>query len=267
VRRGRAVLWSLAAGLVILVFLMPAALLLVAAAAARWSYPEILPAALSLRGLYFLRDHAQDLGRSLASSTRYAAFTTALALLLTIGPAEVLARYEFRGRVLLEALLLSPVLIPAVTWGFGLYESLVLLDMAGRLSGVVLVLTAASYPYMLRALVAGFQQIDPAYRICAENLGAGPWRTLLLVYLPLLAPAIVSGGSVVFLVAFTDYFLVFLVGGGTVPSFAGYLFPYLSAADWTIGATLTMVFVLVPLALFLCTDALVGRFYRRRDMA
>ncbi|MEX2442935.1 MAG: hypothetical protein WD492_04995 [Alkalispirochaeta sp.] len=87
-----------------------------------------------------------------------------------------------------------------------------------------------------------------------------------MVHIPLLGPAILAGGSVVFLVAFSEYFLVFLIGGGSVASYTGYLFPYLSGGDRTLGSVLTLLFVVVPLVLFVLLDRTLSVYYRRREM-
>jgi putative spermidine/putrescine transport system permease protein len=76
----------------------------------------------------------------------------------------------------------------------------------------------------------------------------------------------VAGGSVVFLVAFSEYFLVFLIGGGSVHSYTGTLFPILNSSDRAMGSLLTLVFLLVPLMLFVLTDTAVTRIYRRKGM-
>ena len=84
--------------------------------------------------------------------------------------------------------------------------------------------------------------------------------------LPLLLPAVVAGGSVVFLVAFSDYFLVYLVGGGLVPSFTGFLFPVLQSGDRSLAALLTLVFMAVPVLLFVLVEGLTLYFMHRRGM-
>ena len=247
-------------------FVSPVVVLGLRAVAARWSYPHLLPEAYSLRALELLVRDGGGLARSLVSSTVYSSVTVLLAFAVSVLPASVLARYEFRGRLAVEALLLSPVLVPAITYGIGLHFLMIRVGLANTTAGVVLVLTAASYPYMLRSLTAGFQQIHPDFDRCATNLGASLHRRVLTVHLPLLGPAVVAGGSVVFLVAFSEYFLVFLVGGGVVPSYTGYLFPYVSGGDWTIGAGLTLGFVVVPLVLFVAIDRTLALYYRRRGM-
>jgi ABC-type Fe3+ transport system permease subunit len=86
------------------------------------------------------------------------------------------------------------------------------------------------------------------------------------VDIPLLIPSIISGATVVFLVAFSEYFLVFIIGGGSVASFTGYLFPFLNSSDRPIASALTLIFLLVPVLLFILIDQTVNRLYRSRGM-
>lgn len=252
--------------LLIAVFVLPVVIVALSAFAARWVTPDVLPSQWSLRGIAFLVENAPSIATSVGSSLAYSMTVVVLSFGLCVLPASVLGRYEFPGRIALEVLLLSPVLVPAITWSMGIHFTLLRIGFANRFIGVVIVLTAAAYPYMLRALIAGFQQIHPDMDACASNLGASLVRRMVRVFFPLLLPAIVAGGSVVFLVAFSEYFLVFLIGGGGVPSFSGYLFPFLSGGDRTISSVLTLLFLVVPMALFTIIDIVMRRFFRRRSM-
>jgi putative spermidine/putrescine transport system permease protein len=250
----------------LIVFVLPVVIVALSAFAARWATPDILPSQWSLRGVDFLLQNVASIATSVGSSVAYSMTVVVLSFSLCVFPASVLGRYEFPGRIALEVLLLSPVLVPAITWSMGIHFTLLRVGLANRFLGVVIVLTAAAYPYMLRALIAGFQQIHPDVDACAANLGASLVRRMVRVHIPLLLPAIVAGGSVVFLVAFSEYFLVFLIGGGGVPSFSGYLFPFLSGGDRTISSVLTLLFLVIPMLLFTIIDSVVRRFFRRRLM-
>jgi putative spermidine/putrescine transport system permease protein len=82
----------------------------------------------------------------------------------------------------------------------------------------------------------------------------------------LIFPAVAAGGSVVFLVAFSEYFLVFLIGGGTVPSFTGYLFPLITSSNRGMGALVTLVFLAMPITMFVVLEMLMSAYYRKRLM-
>ncbi len=153
-----------------------------------------------------------------------------------------------------------------MTFAMGLHMVFIRLSLADTVAGVVLILALFSYPYMFRALVAGFQTMGQDYRTCARNLGADPAAIFWQVEMPLLVPAMIAGGSVVFLVAFSEYFLVFLMGGGIVPSFTGFLMPLLSSSNRSLAALLTLIFLVLPILLFFILDWSLMRNYRKKGM-
>jgi len=252
--------------LMFLVFVVPVVLLALSSLAPGWRFPNVWPEAFSLRALVYLLQHRGQILISLGSSFLFSLLTVLTTLGMCLLPASVFAGREFPGKTLLEGLLLAPALVPPMTFAMGLHFLLIKCSLADTLIGVVLVLAMFSYPYMFRALVAGFQTMGVDYRACAQNLGAEPVRILLTVELPLLLPAIIAGGSVVFLVAFSEYFLVFLIGGGAVPSFTGRLIPLLSSSDRSLASILTLIFLFLPIALFVILDTTLVRVYRKKGM-
>ena len=91
-------------------------------------------------------------------------------------------------------------------------------------------------------------------------------RTLATVELPLIVPSLISGGTVVFLVAFSEYFLVSLIGGGAVNSIASSLFAFLNSADRPIASAYTLLFIAIPILLMFVIDLTVRRSYRRMGL-
>jgi putative spermidine/putrescine transport system permease protein len=71
---------------------------------------------------------------------------------------------------------------------------------------------------------------------------------------------------VVFLISFSEYFLVFLVGGGGVRSYASYLFPFLAFSDLGAASALTFVFWAAALGAFVLLEFSVRRAYRRMGL-
>ena len=252
--------------ILILFFVLPVIVLILTSLSPGWRFPDVWPNAFSLKSITYLAQHHEQILTSLGSSFVFSMLTVLLTLPMCLFPAAVFARMEFPGKALLEGLLLTPALVPPMTFAMGLHFFFIKLSLSETVVGVVLVLAMFSYPYMFRALVAGFQTMGEDYRICARNLGAGTLTTVLRVELPLLIPAVIAGGSVVFLVAFSEYFLVFLVGGGSVASFTGTLFPLLSSSNRSLAAILTLIFLFLPIVLFLVMDTALLRIYRKRGM-
>ncbi|MDD2219278.1 MAG: ABC transporter permease subunit [Desulfoplanes sp.] len=253
-------------GFLLLLFVFPLFVLVGYALHPAWRYPQLFPDHIDFRSLSFLVREAGPLSRHMGGALLYSLSAVVTTLVMCYVPARILARVPFSGRNLLEGFLLAPALVPPMTFAMGLHFMFIKIGLADTLPGVILVVSMYSYPYMLRALIAGFQATGDDYVLCAENLGAGRWTRLIRIEFPMLVPSIMAGGSVVFLVAFSEYFLVFLIGGGAVPSFTGYLFPLLSSSDRSLGSALTLVFVFVPLMLFVMMEWFVGRAYRRMGL-
>jgi ABC-type spermidine/putrescine transport system permease subunit II len=248
------------------VFVFPLIVLVFYTFAPGWTYPDLFPRRLNNSGIEYVVYQGGKIARALATSFIYSLLTVVFAFLISLFPASVFARYDFKFKKFLESLALAPALVPAITFSVGIHYFFIKAGLADTLIGVVIVLSIFSYPYMLRSLISGFLAFSTEYEICASNLGAGIFMRLYKVELPLLLPSIVAGSTVVFLVAFSEYFLVFLIGGGTVNSYTGYLFPFLNSSDRSIASVLTLFFMVIPIFLFLLIDVTVTRVYRRRGM-
>jgi len=135
--------------------------------------------------------------------------TTALATAISVAGglpmAYLLARGEFRGRVLLDALIDLPVTIPPVVAGvalllafgrnglIGRYLSLFGVEIGFTGIAVVMAQVFISCPFFIKTACAGFQGIDPAYERAARTLGASAWQAFWLVLLPLARPSLLAG--------------------------------------------------------------------------
>ncbi|QJB56730.1 ABC transporter permease subunit [Pseudodesulfovibrio sp. zrk46] len=246
--------------------LLPLSVLALYAVAPGWKFPDLIPAKFDLRAVHFLASQAGPVTQHMLSSLAYSLLAVLLSFGLCIAPAHHFARRHFKGKALMEGLFLAPALVPSMAFSMGVHFLFIKAGLADTFIGIVMVLTIFSYPYMLRALTAGYQAFGEEFELCAKNLGAGPIQRFLQVDLPMLMPAAIAGGSVVFLVAFSEYFLVFLIGGGAVDSFTGYLFPYLNSSDRSLGSLLTLVFLTVPVGLFVIIELVVSRMYRRKGI-
>ena len=250
----------------LIIFVAPLFVLLILAFSSSWRFPGPGPEALSLRAFNYIFRESPGFFSSLISSVVYSLTVTVMSVLICLLPARALARNDFPMKGFIEGLLLSPVLLPVMTFSMGIHIILLRMGLTGTFAGVVTVLTLYNYPYMLRALIAGYQQIPPSMEQTARNLGASWCFTLLRVELPMLTPALAAGGPIIFLTAFSEYYLVFLIGGGAVPSLSGYLFPFISGSDHSISSLLVLVFLTVPLILFFIQDMFIQKLYRKRSL-
>jgi len=247
-------------------FLLPPVLLCIYAFSQNWPYPQLLPSSLSLHSFNYIISQNHAIIVALGSSFLYSFTAVILTLTISLLPARLFAWHKFRGRIILESLLITPALLPAMLFAMGAHYTFLKAGITDSFAGVVLILTTVSYPYMLRALTAGFIACGENLTVCSSNLGAGPVRTFISVELPIIFPSIAAGGSIVFLVSFSEYFLVFLIGGGIIPSYSGYLFPFLNSSEHSISSLLTLIFLIIPMILFFAIDILLRLYYRKKFM-
>ena len=195
-------------------------------------------------------DLGELLGRPIVTdalrlSLTTACTATAIALVVGIPLAWVLARGRFRGRSLLRALVLLPMVLPPVVGGAALLFAFgrrgllggPVYDETGFLLpfstwGVVVANLFVAMPFLVVTVEAGLRATDRRYEEAAATLGAGRWTVLRRVTLPHALPSIVAGAVLCWARALGEF-------GATV-TFAGNLQ----------GRTQTM-----PLAVFLALES------------
>lgn len=160
-----------------------------------------------------------------------AALSTALTLLLGLPGAYLLARYEFRGKSLIQALtgipFVMPTLVVAVSFNALLgprgWANLALMDIfhlsqppiqfANTLIAILVAHVFYNTTIVLRMVGDFWSHIDPRLGQASQMLGANRWQTLRHVTLPLLLPAITAAALLVFIFDFTSFGVILILGG------------------------------------------------------
>lgn len=160
-----------------------------------------------------------------------ATLSTALTLLLGMPGAYLLARYEFRGKSLIQALtgipFVMPTLVVAVAFNALLgprgWANLALMDIfhlsqppiqfANTLVAILVAHVFYNTTIVLRMVGDFWSHIDPRLSQASQVLGANRWQTLRHVTLPLLFPAITAAALLVFIFDFTSFGVILILGG------------------------------------------------------
>ncbi|MEA2703290.1 MAG: molybdate transport system permease protein [Actinomycetota bacterium] len=184
-----------------------------------------------------LRAPVGGLGRELASPAVRTALRlslvcslSALAVSVVLGVplAWVLARVEFRGRRLVRALTILPMVFPPVVGGVALLMAFgrsgvlggPLADWFGiRLpfttAGAVLAEAFVAMPFLVVTTEAAFRSTDRRYEDAARTLGAGRWTVLWRVTLPLARPGLVAGAVLCWARALGEFGATITFAGNT----------------------------------------------------
>jgi molybdate transport system permease protein len=152
-----------------------------------------------------------------ALSLRVAVASVVACLPFAVAMAWLLARREFAGKALLDALVHLPLVVPPVVVGYALLLAFgrngplgALLEPLGiafafRWTGAALAAAVMGFPLVVRAIRLSMEAIDPRLEAAARTLGAGPWRVFFTVTLPLAWPGLVTGALLGFARALGEF--------------------------------------------------------------
>ncbi|HZE74379.1 MAG TPA: iron ABC transporter permease [Gemmatimonadales bacterium] len=172
---------------------------------------EAIPPAWTLRNYATLvRDPVRV--RPLLNSLWLATAATLASVAISLLAGALVVRRRVAGRRLLETLLALPWAVPGTVFAIAIATAFsVHAPWAGRvvLVGTVWILPLAylvrNLPVTSRATLAGLRALDPSLDEAAASLGAGRWRTLWAVTVPLLWPSLVAGATLAFATALGDF--------------------------------------------------------------
>jgi molybdate transport system permease protein len=151
---------------------------------------------------------APEVRQALVLSITTSLWATGLALLLGVPLAWVLARLEFRGRAVLRALIVLPMVLPPVVGGVALLLAFGRRGLIGQwldqafgitlpftTTAVVIAELFVAMPFLVIAVEAALRSSERGYEEAAATLGAGRWLVFRRVTLPLIAPSLGAGAA------------------------------------------------------------------------
>jgi molybdate transport system permease protein len=136
-----------------------------------------------------------------ALSLRVGLVATIAALPVAFAIAWLLARGRFPGKILIEAIVYLPLVVPPVVTGWALLVTFapggplgVLSDgVLFRWTGAAIAAGVMALPLMVRAIRLSIEAVDRRLEGAARTLGAGPWRVFWTITLPLSLPGLLAG--------------------------------------------------------------------------
>lgn len=142
--------------------------------------------------------------RAITNSMIVSPFATLLAMILGTLAAIGLVRANFRGKALLTAILISPMVVPVVIVAVAMYISFAPLGLTGSYTGLILAHAVLGVPFVVTTVTATLQGFDFNLVRAASSLGANPVTTFFRVTLPQVAPGVISGGLFAFATSFDE---------------------------------------------------------------
>lgn len=139
--------------------------------------------------------------------------STLVATVLGVTAALGLAERDLPLRHAIKAIFISPMVIPVVTAGVGMYFLYSQFDLTGSLLGLIIAHAALGTPFVVMTVEATLAGYNTSLTRAARSLGASPLQAFFKVKLPIIAPGVISGAVFAFGTSFDEVVLVLFLGG------------------------------------------------------
>ncbi|MFG0258155.1 MAG: ABC transporter permease [Phycisphaerales bacterium JB043] len=205
---------NVAFGVVTLLALLPhAGVVLMAMAEPNSWYQSVLPSQWTLANFEQALGHPLAFG-SIQNSIMLAGVASLLDIIVGIAVGYLIVRTTVRGRTLLDSMSMLPLAVPGLVlafgyiamslrWPFGKGDPLEgLIDIVGSEPNpfplLIVAYAVRRLPYVVRATVAGLQQISYELEEAARTFGSGAVQAVRRVVVPLILPNLLAGGLLAF---------------------------------------------------------------------
>lgn len=238
-------------GVAVLLFLILPVLIIIPLSFNAGSFLSYPISGLSLRW-YQTFFHSQEWMGALANSLMIAPLATLLATILGVMASVGLVRGDFRGKNLMMAIIISPMIAPVVIIAVGMFFFYAKVSLLNSYTGLVIAHAILGVPFVVITVTAVLKNFDNRLTNAAVSLGASPLLSFRKITLPLIAPGVFSGALFAFASSFDEVVVTLFLASPrqrTLPiqMFAGIrenLDPTIAAAATImIGASLALLIV------------------------
>jgi molybdate transport system permease protein len=159
-------------------------------------------------------------------SLKTATIATFIVFVTGVVLARLISRNSFRGKSIIEAIILLPLVLPPTVVGFGLLYIFGKNGFLGRLLldwfdfqivftwyAVVIAAVVVSFPLMYQSASAAFRQYDPNIENAAYTMGASKWRVFWTISFPLAWPGLLAGLVLSFARALGEFGATLMLAG------------------------------------------------------
>lgn len=246
--------FSLAILFIVVTIVAPVAVL-VAASISTFTWSGIYDVSLLSQRL-LNTDVIQSTTNSLRLAVWAASFSVGLAILLS----WIFVRTQTRGCGLLEYIVLTPISIPGITFGVGVFLMWIYLPLPVYGTSLIIIFAFIGQftAYAVRSIMASLAQIHPELEESARLCGYGPVRTFLSVTAPLIMPSMVASWVLVFSFCMIELSMVLLLYTSENRTLSVLVFEVWQVGDFSYLATVSLLQVTIGMV-FMTISKIVTR--------
>lgn len=193
-------------------------------------------------------------------SLQIGAATVALSLAIGVPLTFSLVRGRYRGRVMLDRLMATPMIVPTIVTSVAVYGLFSRLQLIGAWYGLAVAHTVLALPFVVIVCGAGLRGVDRSLEQAAEGLGASGAVILRRIILPQMTPSLVSAAILAFVTSFDEVVVALFLAGSRMTLPKKMFDNIRMEIDPTIAAVSVLQILLIAAAL-----AVVAVLNRGRD--
>ena len=200
-----------------------------------------------------------------------------IVILLPLGVwfGRLLAIRDFRGKLVVEALVTVPLVLPPTVLGFYLlvafgvrspigqaFQSLLGHPLPFSFQGLLLASAIANIPFVVQPIQRGFESIPSDVRDAAACCGLTPWQQFLRIELPLAWPSVLTASILAFAHTLGEFGVVLMVGGnlpGQTRTLSVAIYDRMQAFDDRSAGIMAATLLAISVATLMTTTALSRR--------
>lgn len=150
------------------------------------------------------------------TSAKIGLIVTVLSVALGLLASLALVRGKFRGRAVLRAFFLTPMILPVIIVAVALYAAFLRLGLNGTLVGFVIAHLIVALPFSIIAIASALEGFDPSIEDAAILCGASPWEARFRVTLPAISHGLFSAAIFSFLISWDEVVLAIFMASPTL---------------------------------------------------
>jgi molybdate transport system permease protein len=217
---------------------------------------------------------------ALGVSLRLGVATIVILLPLGVWLGRVLAVTTFRGKLLVQALVTVPLILPPTVLGFYLlvtfgarsplgqaFQAIAGQALPFSFEGLLLASVIANIPFVVQPIQRGFEAIPADVRDAAACCGLSPWQRFVRIEAPLAWPSILTAAILAFAHTLGEFGVVLMVGGnipGETRTLSIAIYDRMQAFDDRGAGVMAATLLVIAVGTLLATTALAERGGRRR---
>ena len=187
-----------------------------------------------------------------------AAICTAISVPAGTLGAIALVRYRIRFAAAWQLYLLLPFTVPLIVSGIGMMLWFGELGILGHLWPVGVATCVINLPFMIWAVSSSVNALDLDLENAAANCGAPPVQTFLTVTLPAVMPGVITGGLIMFILAFNEFIVSLMLVDARIVTLPVTIYNSIRSIITPDLAAVSVVYILIAVAAIWLLDRVVG---------